>query len=118
ATVADGTSVTTGVGTTATVATTGAGTTANVAAVAAATSGGTGLNYVENLTAVADVATLMTAANTAFGGTSGTTEYYFGVIGTNGYLVHNVLTSDATHGADDIIQLTGVTDIAPTDIVA
>jgi Ca2+-binding RTX toxin-like protein len=73
---------------------------------------GSGTNYAEVLTAVADLSTLLTAANTAL---TSTVVYYFGVIGTNGYLI----TDDATSaGANNVIQLTGVTDMAFGDIVA
>jgi Ca2+-binding RTX toxin-like protein len=73
---------------------------------------GSSTNYAEVLTAVADLTTLLTAANTAL---NGTILYYFGVIGTNGYLI----TDDATSaGANNVIQLTGVTDMAYGDIIA
>lgn len=94
-TVADGTSVTSGTGTTATVAT------------LTSASG----NYIENLTPVADLATLLTAADTAL---DGTIKYYFGVDGSDGYLVTD---SDGT-GYTDVIKLTGVMTISTADIVA
>lgn len=66
--------------------------------------------YVEQLTAAADLAALLAAADTAL---NGTVQYYFGVVGTNGYLVQDV---DGI-GYTSVIQLTGVTDMAAADIV-
>ncbi|MDD5215889.1 MAG: hypothetical protein PHQ03_10180, partial [Methylococcales bacterium] len=65
-------------------------------------------NYVENLTPVADLATLLTTADDPLNGV-----FYFGVIGTNGYLV---IDADGI-GHTDVIKLTGVTNIAPEDII-
>ena len=73
------------------------------------TAGGIG-NYTEQLTAAADLTALLAAADTAL---NGTVQYYFGVVGTNGYLVQDV---DGT-GYTNVIQLTGVTDMAFGDIV-
>lgn len=73
------------------------------------TAGGAG-NYVEQLTAAADLSALLTAADTAL---NGTVKYYFGVVGTNGYLVFD----DDGIGYTNVIQLTGVTDMAFGDIV-
>ncbi len=67
-------------------------------------------NYVEQLTAAADLTALLAAADTAL---NGTVQYYFGVVGTNGYLVQDV---DGI-GYTNVIQLTGVTDMAFGDIV-
>ncbi len=75
------------------------------------TAAGSATNYVEQLTAAADLTALLTAAGTALDGTVG---YYFGVVGTNGYLVQDV---DGT-GYTSVIQLTGVTDMAFGDIIA
>jgi Ca2+-binding RTX toxin-like protein len=73
---------------------------------------GTSSNYSEVLTPAADLTTLLTAANTAL---DGTILLYFGVVGANGYLI----TDDSIGaGANNIIQLTGVTDIAYGDIIA
>lgn len=73
------------------------------------TAGGAG-NYVEQLTAAADLTALLAAADTAL---NGTVKYYFGVVGTNGYLVFD----DDGIGYTSVIQLTGVTDMAFGDIV-
>ena len=73
---------------------------------------GTASNYVEVLTPVADLTKLLSAANTAL---TSTVTYYFGVVGANGYLITDDTTSA---GANNVIQLTGVTDIAYGDIVA
>ena len=70
---------------------------------------GSGTNYTENLTAAATLTALLTAADTAL---DGTVLYYFGVVGTDGYLVFDL---DGT-GYTELIKLTGVVDIAPTDI--
>ncbi|MEJ3662717.1 DUF5801 repeats-in-toxin domain-containing protein [Pseudomonas fragi] len=71
---------------------------------------GTGANYTEVAAPAANVAAFITAADTAL---NGTTNYYFGVVGGDGYLAYD---SDGT-GITSIIKLVGVTDIAPTDIV-
>ncbi|MQT62918.1 hypothetical protein GHO42_07395 [Pseudomonas sp. FSL R10-0056] len=71
---------------------------------------GTGANYMEVAAPAANVAAFITAADTAL---NGTTNYYFGVVGGDGYLAYD---GDGT-GITGIIKLVGVTDIAPTDIV-
>lgn len=97
ASVADGTSVTLNVGTSATVATP----MPNTPEIG---------NYIEVLTPVADLTTLLTAADTAL---NGTIDFYFGVVGLDGYLVTD---SDGT-GHTDIIKLTAVANIAAEDIM-
>jgi S-layer protein len=67
-------------------------------------------NYQEVLAPVADLAAFSTAADA---GLNGTIQYYFGVIGANGYLAFD---ADGA-GITSIIQLTGVTDMAFGDIV-
>jgi hypothetical protein len=74
------------------------------------TTAGSGTNYTENLTAAASLTALVTAADTAL---NGTIQYYFGVVGTDGYLVYD---ADGT-GQTVLLKLTGVTDMAYTDIV-
>ena len=54
----------------------------------------------------------MTAADTAL---TGTIDYYFGVYGGNGYLVHD--DADGV-GHTDLIKLSGVTTFAPADLAA
>jgi hypothetical protein len=81
----------------------------NVGAVTAVT--GVAGNYVENETSVSDLATLLTAADTAL---TSNIHYYFGVTGGNGYLV----VDNDGNGYTDVIQLSGVTTLAATDIVA
>ena len=63
------------------------------------------------LTPAANLAALLTAADTAL---AGNIDYYFGVFGGNGYLVNDVNGT----GYTNVIQLTGVTDIAYTNIIA
>jgi len=64
---------------------------------------GSGVNYLEAGATVADLATLLTAANTAL---DGTVDYYLGqVTGGNAYLVTD---SDGT-GYTEVIELVGVT---------
>ncbi len=70
---------------------------------------GSSTNYTEVLTAAADLATFAAAASTAL---NATIKYYFGVVGTDGYLAFD---DDGT-GVTQIIKLTGVTDLAFTDI--
>ena len=53
----------------------------------------------------------MTAADTAL---NGTIDYYFGVRGGNGYLVHD----EDGAGHTNVIKLTGVTTFAPADLAA
>jgi len=74
------------------------------------TTAGTDLNYVEQLVASADLTSLLAAADAAL---NGTVQYYFGVIGANGYLVNDV---DGI-GYSTVLQLTGVTDMAFADII-
>jgi hypothetical protein len=87
--------------------------TAIVATTTANTVGVTGVagNYVENETSVSDLATLLAAADTQL---TSTIHYYFGVTGGNGYLV----VDNDGNGYTDVIQLSGVTTLAATDIVA
>jgi Ca2+-binding RTX toxin-like protein len=74
------------------------------------TTAGSATNYSENLTDATTLANLMTAADTAL---DGTVHYYFGVVGTDGYLVYD---GNGT-GVTEVIKLTGVVDMAYTDIV-
>ncbi len=72
---------------------------------------GTGGNYAEQTAAAADMDALKVAADTAL---NATVEYYFGVVGTDGYLF---MDDDGT-GHTHMIKLTGVTDMAFGDIIA
>jgi hypothetical protein len=84
------------------------------AATAVVTTVGTGsgsVNYAENLTPAATVDDLLVAADTAL---NGTVDFYFGVVGTTGYLVQD---DDGT-GHTNLIKLSGVLDMAAADIVA
>ncbi|MGA3800660.1 DUF5801 repeats-in-toxin domain-containing protein [Pseudomonas fluorescens] len=74
------------------------------------TTAGSGANYSEVLTPVATLAGFISAAD---GALNGTTNYYFGVIGGDGYLAQD---GDGV-GITNIIQLVGVTNMASTDIV-
>ncbi|MDA8483839.1 DUF5801 domain-containing protein [Pseudomonas resinovorans] len=74
------------------------------------TTAGSASNYTEELAPAASLAAFISAADTAL---NGTTNYYFGVVGSNGYLAQDV----DGNGITNIIQLTGVTNIASTDIV-
>ena len=69
-----------------------------------------GVIYAEQLTAAADLTALLAAADTAL---NGTIQYYFGVVGTDGYLVQDV---DGI-GYTSVIKLTGLVDMAAADIV-
>ena len=91
-----GTGATPGVGTTAVVATT----TPNTPE--------TG-NFVKVSVAAASLSALLTAADTAL---NGTIDYYFGVVGADGYLV----TDSDGIGYTDVIKFTGVTGLLPADI--
>jgi hypothetical protein len=71
---------------------------------------GSGANYIEVLAPAANLAAFTAAADTAL---NGTTDYYFGVVGGDGYLAFD---GDG-NGITNIIQLVGVTNIASTDIV-
>ena len=73
--------------------------------------GTTDLQYLEVLTPVADFSALMDAADLAL---NGHVDFYFGVVGSNGYLFHDV---DGI-GHTNVIQLPGVTDMAYSDIIA
>ena len=69
-------------------------------------------NYAESETSVDSLTTLLAAADEKF---DGTVLYYFGVTGGNGYLV----IDDVDHlGANAIVQLTGITTFAATEISA
>ena len=70
----------------------------------------TGANYMEVAGPAANVGAFITAADSAL---NGTINYYFGVVGGDGYLAYD---GDGA-GITSIIQLVGVTDIAPPDIV-
>ena len=94
--VANGASATPAVGTTAAVAIT----TANVPE--------TG-NFVKVSVAAASLSALLTAADTAL---NGTIDYYFGVVGADGYLV----TDSDGIGYTDVIKFTGATGLLPADI--
>jgi hypothetical protein len=74
------------------------------------TDAGSATNYTEVLAPAANLAAFTAAADTAL---NGTTDYYFGVVGGDGYLAFD---GDG-NGITNIIQLVGVTNIAPTDIV-
>jgi hypothetical protein len=67
-------------------------------------------NYTEVLAPVTNLAAFTAAADIALDGTK---NYYFGVVGGDGYLAFD---ADG-NGITTIIQLVGVTDIASTDIV-
>jgi hypothetical protein len=71
---------------------------------------GSGTNYTENLTAAASLTALIAAADTAL---NGTVLYYFGVVGTDGYLVTDVNGT----GVTNVIKITGVVDMAAGDIM-
>ncbi|MNT46987.1 hypothetical protein D3C72_1836640 [compost metagenome] len=74
------------------------------------TTAGSGANYSEVLAPVATLAGFISAAD---GALNGTTNYYFGVVGGDGYLAQD---GDGV-GITNIIQLVGVTNMASTDIV-
>ncbi|WP_256578033.1 S-layer family protein [Pseudomonas sp. Irchel s3h17] len=74
------------------------------------TTAGSGANYTEELAPATNLAAFTAAADTAL---NGTTNYYFGVVGGDGYLAFD---GDG-NGITSIIQLVGVTDIVSTDIV-
>jgi hypothetical protein len=74
------------------------------------TTAGSGTNYSENLTAAATLAAFITAAGTAL---DGTIMYYFGVVGTDGYLAYD---TDGV-GITGIVKLTGVVDMGSGDII-
>ena len=76
----------------------------------AAGSGSGTTNYAENLTAVATIDDLLTAADLAL---NSTVDFYFGVVGVNGYLVQD----DNGTGHTNLIKLSGVTDMDYSDIV-
>ena len=67
-------------------------------------------NYAENLVAAANVSAFATAADTAL---NGTVQYYFGVVGSDGYLA----TDTDGDGITSIVKLAGVTDMAFSDII-
>jgi hypothetical protein len=93
------------------VAETGTGT-ATVTITQGSAGSGTGTtNYAENLTAAATIDDLLTAADAAL---NGTVDFYFGVVGVNGYLVQD---NDGT-GHTNLIKLSGVVDFDYADIVA
>jgi hypothetical protein len=71
---------------------------------------GSSLNYAENLAAAANVSAFVTAADTAL---DGTVQYYFGVVGSDGYLA----TDTDGDGITSIVKLAGVTDMAFSDII-
>jgi len=93
------------VGTQTDLANTGTGT----VAVSVTTQGATG-NYLEVLSAAASVDAFLTAAGTAL---DGTVDYYFGVVGSDGYLATDLDGTNVTN----VIKLAGVTDIEPASIV-
>jgi hypothetical protein len=67
-------------------------------------------NYAENLVAAANVSAFVAAADTAL---NGTVQYYFGVVGSDGYLA----TDTDGDGITSVVKFAGVTDMAFTDIV-
>ena len=67
-------------------------------------------DYAEELTAAATFVDLLSAADTAL---DGTVDFYFGVFNGNGYLFADEDGVDIS----TIIELTGVTDMADTDLV-
>jgi hypothetical protein len=90
----------------------GSGTvTVSVTTQGAAGSGTGTTNYAENLTAAATIDDLLTAADAAL---DTTVDFYFGVVGVNGYLVQD---DDGT-GHTNLIKLSGVVDFDYADIVA
>ncbi|AYC31598.1 hypothetical protein D3880_03950 [Pseudomonas cavernae] len=74
------------------------------------TAAGSGTNYTEVLAPATNLAAFTAAADAAL---DGTTDYYFGVVGGDGYLAQD---ADGA-GITNIIQLVGVIDMASTDIV-
>jgi len=74
------------------------------------TTAGSGLNYIEVLAPAANLAAFTAAADT---GLNGTVQYYFGVVGSDGYLA----TDTDGNGITSIVKLAGVTDMAFTDIM-
>jgi hypothetical protein len=88
-------------------ATPGVGTTAAVA-ITTANTPETG-NFVKVSVAAASLSALLTAADTAL---NGTIDYYFGVVGADGYLV----TDSDGIGYTDVIKFTGATGLLPADI--
>ena len=67
-------------------------------------------SYAENLLAAATLSAFVTAADTAL---DGTVQYYFGVVGSDGYLA----TDADGDGITNIVKLAGVTDMAFSDII-
>ena len=67
-------------------------------------------NFLSVTVAAASLTALLTAADTAL---NGAIDYYFGVVGADGYLV----TDSDGSGHTDIIKLTAVTTLAAGDIV-
>ncbi|MHC8372247.1 hypothetical protein ACYZT2_15900 [Pseudomonas sp. MDT1-85] len=74
------------------------------------TAPGSSTNYTEVLAPATHLAAFTAAADIALDGAK---NYYFGVVGGDGYLAFD---GDGS-GITTIIQLVGVTDIASTDIV-
>ena len=74
---------------------------------------GTTSNYTEATAAVADLATLLSAANDAL---NGTIKFYVGQVGSNSYLV---MDDDGT-GYSSVVELVGVdlSNISYADIIA
>ncbi len=66
-------------------------------------------NFVKVSVAAASLSALLTAADTAL---NGTIDYYFGVVGADGYLV----TDSDGIGYTDVIKFTGATGLLPADI--
>ncbi|WP_269713794.1 hypothetical protein [Caulobacter sp. NIBR2454] len=71
---------------------------------------GTLANYQEVLPPAVDLTAFIAAADTAL---NGTVQYYFGVVGADGYLA----TDADGDGVTTVIKLSGVTDMASGDIV-
>ncbi len=68
-----------------------------------------GANFVKVIVAATSLSALLTAADTAL---NGTIDYYFGVVGADGYLV----TDSDGIGYTDVIKFTGATGLLPADI--
>ncbi|MOA38981.1 hypothetical protein D3C78_1607260 [compost metagenome] len=70
---------------------------------------GTDTNYAENLAPEATVSDFVTAADTAL---NGAVQFYFGVVGSDGYLA----TDSDGNGITSVVVLAGVTDMGFIDL--